>query len=192
MPLSVDMREKRVMSDSRRSLKVSPNSKYSCSWLRENDSDVELDRNHLDRIRPVGSVNSDTVRRLCRSQTPPPRPGGPLTDVKTLRPHVEAHLWIGKGAVAQRPTGKGFCCIHTGRGGRKHRGDQKHHSAVSNASKLPLRAQRWPIYPPVSFRTSKVPVIGINIRRNGKNRRQSGRERAKERGGQTLLSMSRC
>lgn len=116
MPLSVDMKEKRVMSDGRRSLKDSSNSKSSCSWLRENDSDVELDRNHLDRIRPVGSVNSDSVKRPCRRESDPTTEarGEPLTDVKTLRPHVEAHLWIGKGAVAQRPAGRGFCCVHTG------------------------------------------------------------------------------
>lgn len=53
MPLSLDMTEKRVMSDSIRSLGNSPSSKSSGSWMRENCSDMELDRNHLASSRPV-------------------------------------------------------------------------------------------------------------------------------------------
>lgn len=71
MPLSLDMKEKRVMSDGRRSLRDSPNSKSSCSWLMENDSDVELDRNHLDSTRPVGSENNGliTLKKVLHSPT---------------------------------------------------------------------------------------------------------------------------
>lgn len=29
----------------------------------------------------------------------------PLTDIDVLRPEVETHLWVGQGAVTQRPTG---------------------------------------------------------------------------------------
>lgn len=57
MPLSLDMTEKRVMSDGDGSLGDSPSSKSSCSWLRGNCSDVELDRNHLDSPRPVKVFN---------------------------------------------------------------------------------------------------------------------------------------
>lgn len=57
MPLSLDMTEKRVMSDGDGSLGDSPSSKSSCSWLRVNCSDVELDRNHLDSPRPVKVFN---------------------------------------------------------------------------------------------------------------------------------------
>lgn len=53
MPLSLDMTEKRVMSDGIRSLGDSPSSKSSCSWLRANGSGKELDRNHLASSRPV-------------------------------------------------------------------------------------------------------------------------------------------
>lgn len=53
MPLSLDMTEKRVMSDGIRSLGDSPSSKSSGSGLRENCSDMVLDRNHLASTRPV-------------------------------------------------------------------------------------------------------------------------------------------
>lgn len=51
MPLSLDMTEKRAMSDSIKSLGDSPSSKSS--GQRENCSDTELDRNHLASSRPV-------------------------------------------------------------------------------------------------------------------------------------------
>lgn len=57
MPLSLDMTEKRVMSDGDMSLGDSPSSKSSCSWMTANCSDVELDRNHLDSPRPVKVFN---------------------------------------------------------------------------------------------------------------------------------------
>lgn len=53
MPLSSDMMEKRVMSDGIRSPGDSPSSKSSCSGMRGNCSDMELDRNHLASSRPV-------------------------------------------------------------------------------------------------------------------------------------------
>lgn len=53
MPLSLDMTEKRVVSDGAGSLGQSPSSKSSWSWLRENCSDDELARNHLESSRPV-------------------------------------------------------------------------------------------------------------------------------------------
>lgn len=59
MPLSLDMMEKRVMSDSIRSLGDSPSSKSSGSGLRENCSVTELDRNHLASSRPVRHFKID-------------------------------------------------------------------------------------------------------------------------------------
>lgn len=57
MPLSLDIMEKRVMSHGIISVGDSPSSGSSCSWMMENWSDMELDRNHLATSRPVNSLN---------------------------------------------------------------------------------------------------------------------------------------
>lgn len=58
----------------------------------------------------------------------------PLTDIKALCPQVETHLWIGKGAVAQRPTGKGFCCTQTERKGEGRTEETKSITATFKTS----------------------------------------------------------
>jgi len=57
IPLSSDIMEKRVMSDGIGSQGDSPSSKSSCSWPRENCSDMQLDRIHLASSRPVSILN---------------------------------------------------------------------------------------------------------------------------------------
>lgn len=53
MPLSLDMTEKRLMSEGEGSQGHSPSSGSSCSWRRGKGSDSELDRNHLASSRPA-------------------------------------------------------------------------------------------------------------------------------------------
>lgn len=113
---------------------------------------MELDRNHLDSRRPVGSVNNSMIKnsytnnthgnwkviQKCRlsgavslqMHSEPRRVK--LTDVKAVCPHVEAHLGVRKGAVAQRPAGKGFRWTQTE---RKRKDEERRPKVLQRHSK---------------------------------------------------------